>query len=74
MTRFARQGISNTVCTTKLVVSGTLNYEETVKHEIIVRATDKGGKFKTTKFTVQVVDINDKPTVYKDLFFDCCTS
>ena len=51
------------MCTADLTVSGSLNYEGNGKHSIIVRATDKAGLFIATRFTIVVVDVNDKPTV-----------
>ena len=44
-------------------MSKALNYEANAQHSIIVRATDKGGLFKTKRFTVKVVDVNEQPTV-----------
>jgi hypothetical protein len=51
----------NTICTAKIYVAGTLNYEDTDRHSIIVRATDRGGLFITTKFSITVLDVNDAP-------------
>ncbi|XP_062505201.1 protocadherin Fat 4-like isoform X3 [Corticium candelabrum] len=51
----------NTVCSAKIYVAGTLNHEVTNRHTIIVRATDTGGLFVATKFTISVLDVNDPP-------------
>ena len=59
---FLVQGI-NTVCTAKIYVAGTLNHEYTNRHTLIVRATDSGGLFVATKFTISVLDVNDPPRV-----------
>ena len=51
------------MCTASVTVAGALNYEGNGKHTIIIRATDKGGLFVAIRFTIAVVDVNDKPTV-----------
>ncbi|XP_065840080.1 protocadherin Fat 4-like isoform X2 [Oscarella lobularis] len=50
-----------TVCFANVVVAGSLNYEENNRHTVIVRATDVSGLHKAVRFTITVVDVNDKP-------------
>ena len=44
-------------------MNGVLDFEANAQHSIIVRATDKGGLFKTVSFIVKIIDVNEKPTV-----------
>lgn len=53
---------SGTQCTTDLLVSGAINYEDTSSLDIIVRVTDNKGLFHTEMFNVTVIDVNDPPT------------
>ena len=53
---------SRTRCTTDLVVSGAINYEDASNLDIIVRVTDDKGLFHTKLFNVTVIDVNDPPT------------
>ena len=54
-----------TVCFANVVVAGSLNYEENNRHTVIVRATDVSGLHKAVRFTITVVDVNDKPEARK---------
>ncbi|NXP73371.1 PCDBG protein, partial [Ramphastos sulfuratus] len=45
--------------TGEIRVKGKLDFEETKKHEMVVKATDGGGLFTQCKVQVEVVDIND---------------
>ncbi|XP_068021717.1 protocadherin beta-15-like [Melanerpes formicivorus] len=45
--------------TGEIRVTGKLDFEETKKHEMTVRATDGGGLFSHCKVLVEVVDVND---------------
>lgn len=53
---------TETRCTTDLVVSGAINYEDASSSDIIVRVTDDKGLFHTEMFNVTVIDVNDPPT------------
>lgn len=53
---------SGTRCTTDLVVSGAINYEDASSLDIIVRVTDNKGLFHSEMFNVTVIDVNDPPT------------
>ena len=53
---------NGTRCTTELLVSGNINYEDTSSLDIIVRVTDYKGLFRTEMFNVTVIDVNDPPT------------
>ena len=49
---------TGTRCTTDLVVSGAINYEDASSLDIIVRVTDDKGLFHTEMFNVTVIDVN----------------
>ena len=49
-----------TNCSSKLLVSGNLNYESETSHEIIVEVSD-GNHSKITSFTITILDKNDPP-------------
>lgn len=49
-------------CTTDLLVSGAINYEDASSLDIIVRVTDNKGLFHTEMFNMTVIDVNDPPT------------
>lgn len=49
-----------TVCSCKLLVSGSLNYEDQSSHEIILEVSD-GTHSRTSNFTITVLDQNDPP-------------
>ena len=51
-----------TRCTTGLLVSGAINYEDESSLNVIVRVTDNKGLFRTELFNVTVIDVNDPPT------------
>ena len=53
---------NGTTCTDTLLVSGTINFEETPSIDVIVRVTDDKKLFRAEKFTVAVTDMNDPPT------------
>ncbi|NXN17245.1 PCDBG protein, partial [Indicator maculatus] len=45
--------------TGEIRVAGKLDFEDTKKHEMIVKATDGGGLYTTCKVLVEVLDVND---------------
>ncbi|XP_054024615.1 protocadherin beta-15-like [Dryobates pubescens] len=45
--------------TGEIRVAGNLDFEETKKHDMVVKATDGGGLFAHCKVLVEVVDVND---------------
>ncbi|NXN10685.1 PCDBG protein, partial [Indicator maculatus] len=45
--------------TGEIRLTGRLDFEETKKHEMVVKATDGGGLFTQCKVLVEVVDVND---------------
>ncbi|XP_054244967.1 protocadherin beta-15-like [Indicator indicator] len=45
--------------TGEIRVTGKLDFEDTKKHEMMVKATDGGGLYTTCKVLVEVVDVND---------------
>ncbi|XP_054244961.1 protocadherin beta-16-like [Indicator indicator] len=45
--------------TGEIRVIGKLDFEETKKHEMVVKATDGGGLFTQCKVQVEIVDVND---------------
>ena len=49
-----------TVCSTKLLVNGSLDYEDVPSHEIIVEVSD-GNHTIVSNFTVSLIDKNDSP-------------
>ena len=49
-----------TVCSTKLLVNGSLDYEDVPSHEIIVEVSD-GNHTIVSNFTVTLIDQNDAP-------------
>ena len=53
---------TGTRCTTGLLVSGAINYEDASSLNVIVRVTDDKGLFRTELFNVTVIDMNDPPT------------
>lgn len=53
---------NGTRCTTVLLVSGAINYEDASSLNVIVRVTDDKGLFRTELFNVTVIDVNDQPT------------
>lgn len=53
---------NGTRCTTELLVSGDINFEDTSSLDVIVRVTDYKGLFRTHLFNVTVIDVNDPPT------------
>lgn len=53
---------TGTRCSTGLLVSGDINYEDASSLNIIVRVTDDKGLFHTELFNVTVIDMNDPPT------------
>ena len=53
---------AGTTCTTDLLVSGAINYEDASSLDIIVRVTDNNGLFRTERITLAVIDVNDPPT------------
>ncbi|XP_048583508.1 protocadherin Fat 4 isoform X2 [Nematostella vectensis] len=50
-----------TICSTKLRVRGGLDYEQSAREDVIVRVMDDHGLSLSQRFTVQVLDANDKP-------------
>lgn len=44
-------------------MAGKLNYELNSRHDIVISASDLGGKSYVAKFTIAVQDVNDPPTV-----------
>ena len=50
-------------------MAGVLNHEKDARHTIIVRATDEHGLFKVVRYDVNILDINDRPTVRVNIFF-----
>ena len=51
------------MCIANVTVEGDLDFETSENHSVLIRASDKGEKFKRVPFAVTVVDVNDKPTV-----------
>ena len=51
-----------TRCTIPVIVSGALDYESNIQHAIIVRVTDNQNLVNTTKFTIKILDVNDRPS------------
>jgi len=49
-------------CTVPLLVKGKLNYEKSKSEDILVKVTDPSGLSHTQKFTVKVLNMNDKPS------------
>eukprot|EP00117_Sycon_ciliatum_P021146 scpid22649/ scgid18623/ Cadherin-related tumor suppressor; Protein fat len=49
-------------CSAALTVFDSLDHEESASLSIVVRVTDPQGKFKVTKFTVVIIDVNDPPS------------
>ena len=56
------QGVQ-TQCSTRVLVSGSLNYETSSTEVIIVRASDQDGAVKLTRFSITILDAGDPPTV-----------
>lgn len=49
-------------CWIRLVLRKLVNFEKQSSHRIIIRTTDNHGLFHTQRFTVSIVDVNDRPT------------
>ena len=56
------QGVSS-ACQTKLLVTGDLNYETATSYDVIIRVTDQDGLSGVERFTIELVDANDRPSV-----------
>ena len=48
-----------------MTVNGVLNHEVDALHTIVVRVTDQHSLFKTARFSVKIVDVNDRPREIK---------
>lgn len=53
---------NDTLCTTTLVVSGDLDYEDAQSEIITIRVTDNQRKFISNNMNITIIDENDKPT------------
>jgi hypothetical protein len=51
-----------TQCSTVLLVSGDLDFEDAQWEFIVIRATDDKGLFHSETLNITVIDVNDKPT------------
>ena len=54
--------LNETRCTTELLVSDSINFEETASLEVVIRVTDDKGLFYTKWFNLTVIDVNDPPS------------
>ncbi|XP_041351068.1 protocadherin Fat 4-like [Gigantopelta aegis] len=53
---------TGTMCTTSLLLSSPLDFEQEQTFTIVIRAADKNGLQLTESFTVHVTDVNEAPT------------
>ena len=49
-------------CWIRLVLRKSVNFEKQSSYRIIIRTTDNHGLFHTQRFTVDIIDMNDRPT------------
>ena len=50
-----------TKCTVPVIVNGVLNHEVDALHAIVVRVTDEHKLFKTARYSIKIIDVNDRP-------------
>ena len=61
---FVQDSQQQTVCTSKVLVAKSgLDYETATSHSVIVRVTDMHNLTLAQQFKVNVLDVNDQPTV-----------